>query len=219
MTIERTDPLWPSFWHDVPVEDRAPMRDILADLLSHGVLLGDTGSGRELLLVAREHRERLADYLAPLGLELVLDEEVPLLQARPRAESCQLLGSFNKYETLMLLTLWRVWDEAQTGGLSSAVTLTLDELYEKLRVYFEDIERPERTQLEDALGKLKRHRLIRTRRPDDSEAPGETIIEVLPSLPRVIPFDSIEQWSERAQLVSPSVATGDETSTGGASAA
>jgi hypothetical protein len=180
------------------------MRDILAELLSHGVLLGDTGSGRELLLVAREHRLRLADYFAPLGLELVIDEEVPLLQARPRAESCQLLSSFNKYETLILLALWRVWDEAQTAGLSAAVTLTLDDLYEKLHVYFEDIERPERTQLEDALNKLKRHRLVRTRRPDGSESPGELCIEVLPSLARVIPFDSIEQWSERAELASPS---------------
>ena len=203
MTSERTDPLWPSFWHDVPVHDRAPMRDILADLLKCEVLLGDTGSGRELLLVAREHQHRLADYLAPLGLELVLDEEVPLVQARPRTESCQLLGSFNKYETLILLSLWRVWDEAQTSGLSSAVTLTLDDLYEKLHVYFEEIERPERTQLEDALIKLKRHRLIRTRKPDGSENPGDTLIEVLSTLARVIPFDSIEQWAERAQLAAP----------------
>lgn len=215
MTVERTDPLWPSFWHEVPMEDRAPIRDILAELLSHGVLLGDTGSGRELLQVAREHRYRLEDYLAPLGLELVLDDEVPLAQARPRTESCQLLGSFTKDETLILLTLWRVWDEAQTGGLSSAVTLTLDDLYEKLRVYFEDIDRPERTQLEDALGKLKRHRLIRTRRPDLSEAPGDLNIEVLPSLARVIPFDSMEQWIERAQLAAPGGQT-EETSTGGA---
>ncbi len=203
MNTEHVDPLWPSFWHDVPVQDRAPMRDILAELLSHGVLLGDTGSGRELLLVAQEYRLRLADYLAPLGLELVVDEEVPLLQARPRAESCQLLGSFNKWETLILLALWRVWDEAQTAGLSAAVTLTLDELYEKLHVYFEDIERPERTQLEDALNKLKRHRLVRTRRPDGSESPGETCIEVLPSLARVIPFDTIENWRERADLAAP----------------
>ncbi len=202
--MERTDPLWPSFWHDVPLQDRAPMRDILAELLGHGVLLGDSGSGRELMQVAAEHRFKLEDYLAPLGLELVMDEELPLLQARPRTESCQLLGSFNKHETLVLLSLWRVWDEGQTSGLNAAVTLTLDDLYEKLRLHFENIERPERTQLEEVLGKLKRHRLIRTRKPELMEGIGATLIEVLPSLARTIPFDSIEQWSERADLAAPS---------------
>lgn len=201
---ERTDPLWPSFWAEVPAEDRAPVRDILAELLGRGVLLGDTGSGRELFLLARDHhRFRIEDYLAPLGLELIVDEETMLLQARPRVESCQLLGTFTKDETLILLALWRVWDEAQTAGLSSAVLLSLDELWSRLRVYFDAIEPPERTQIEDALKKLKRHRLVRTQRPDGAEGPGALLIEVLPSLTRVIPFDSIEQWSESARLTVP----------------
>lgn len=206
MEQERTDPLWPSFWHDVPEGDRAPVRDILAELLGHGVLLGDSGSGRELFQVGVEHRFKLEDYLAPLGLELLVDDETPLLQARPRTESCQLLGSFNKNETLVLLSLWRVWDEGQTSGLNASVTLTLDDLYEKLRLHFESIERPERTQLEDVLSKLKRFRLIRTRRPDADEGVGATLIEVLPSLAKVIPFDSIEQWQERVEMAAPSAA-------------
>jgi hypothetical protein len=204
MMSERPDPLWPSFWPDVSVEDRAPMRDILAELLGRGVLLGDTGSGRELFLLARDHhRFRLEDYLAPLGLELIVDDEALLLQARPRTEACQLLGSFNKDETLILLTLWRVWDEAQTVSGNAAVLLKIDELWEKLRVCFDRIEPPEKTQIEAALVKLRRHRLIRTQRPDGAEHVGETLIEVLPSLARAIPFDSIEQWSNRVDLAQP----------------
>jgi len=204
MTPERPDPLWPSFWPDVPAEDRAPMRDILAELLGRGVLLGDTGTGRELFLLARDHhRFRLEDYLAPLGLELVVDDEALLLQARPRTEACQLLANFSKDETLVLLALWRVWDEAQTSGGSQAVLLTLDDLWDKLRVYFDRIEPPEKSQIESALTRLKRHRLVRTQRPDDPAAAGGLIIEVLPSLARAIPFDSIENWRDRAVLVSP----------------
>ena len=204
MTAERTDPLWPSFWADVPSDERAPLRDILAELLGRGVLLGDTGSGRELFLLARDHhRFRLEDYLAPLGLEFLVDDEAMLLQARPRAESCQLLGSFSKDETLILLTLWRVWDEAQTSGAHAAVLLRLDDLWDKLRVYFDRIEPPEKSQIEAALTRLKRHRLVRTQKPDQMERSGETLIEILPTLARTIPFESIEQWQERANLASP----------------
>ena len=204
MTAERPDPLWPSFWADVSLEDRAPMRDILAELLGRGVLLGDTGSGRELFLLARDHhRFRLEDFLAPLGLELVIDDDSLLLQARPRSESCQLLGNFSKDETLILLSLWRVWDEAQTAGGAASTLLTLDDLWDKLRVFFDRIEPPEKSQIESALTRLKRHRLIRTQRPDDISNPGGLLIEILPSLPRAIPFESLEQWMERADLVAP----------------
>lgn len=204
MNAERVDPLWPSFWADVAVEERAPIRDILAELLGRGVLVGDTGSGRELFLLARDHhRFRLEDYLAPLGLELIIDEDALLLQARPRLEACQLLGNFTKDETLILLTLWRVWDEAQTVGISTAVLLRLDDLWEKLRVYFDRIEPPEKSQIEAALTRLKRHRLVRTQKPDHMEHSGDLLIEILPSLARAIPFDSIEQWRERVEMATP----------------
>lgn len=206
MTPERPDPLWPSFWADVPLEERAPLRDILAELLGRGVLLGDTGSGRELFLLARDHhRFRLEDYLAPLGLEFVVDDDALLLQARPRTEACQLLGTFTKDETLILLSLWRVWDEAQTSGSNAAVLLSLDDLWEKLRVFFDRIEPPEKSQIDNALTRLKRHRLVRTQKPEQMTQPGEMLIEVLPSLARAIPFDSIAQWQERADLASPPV--------------
>lgn len=204
MTAERTDPLWPSFWDDVPTEDRAPLRDILAELLGRGVLLGTTGSGRELFLLARDHhRFRLEDYLAPLGLEFLVDDDALILQARPRSQACQLMGNFTKDETLILLTLWRVWDEAQTSGANAAVLLRLDELWEKLRVFFDRIEPPEKSQIESALTRLKRHRLVRTQKPDDMEQVGDLLIEILPSLARAIPFDSIAQWQERAEMASP----------------
>ena len=65
MSADFSDPLWPRFWSDVPESDRAPMREVLAELLGRGVLLGDEGGGRDLFLLARDHyRTHLEDYLA-----------------------------------------------------------------------------------------------------------------------------------------------------------
>ena len=56
MSASTSDPLWPrSFWSDVPDADRAALREVLAELLGRGVLLGDEGSGRELYMLARDH--------------------------------------------------------------------------------------------------------------------------------------------------------------------
>ncbi|WP_411826489.1 DUF4194 domain-containing protein [Luteolibacter sp. AS25] len=201
---------WPSFWPDVPDEDRAGIRDILAELLGRGTLLGDGGSGRDLFLLARDHyREHIADYLAPLGLELVVDDDFSLLQARPQPETCHLLAQFTKDETLLLLVMWRAWDDHRTNEISSAVVLTVDDLWTRFRNTFEKIDPPEKTHLDSLLARLKRHRLIRTRRPDGAENLGETLIEILPSLPRVIPFDDLEACLERASLYEPTESSED----------
>ena len=202
-------PLWPSFWSEVPEEDRAPIRDVLAELLGRGVILGSEGSGRELFLLVRDHyQSHLADYLAPLGLELIVDDEALLLQARPRTESCQLLGTFTRDETLLLLALWRIWDDGQSSRTTAAVILSVDDLWNQLRVFFDRIEPPEKTQIENILAKLRRHRLVRTHKPDGMTQPGELQIEILPSLARVIPFEDLEAWIQRVDLCQPAVGEG-----------
>jgi len=204
--------LWPSFWGDVPEEDRAPIRDVLAELLGRGVLLGSEGSGRELFLLIRDHYQpHVSDYLAPLGLELIVDDDAPLLQARPRSEACQLLASFTRDETLVLLALWRIWDDEQANRTASAVILSVDELWQKLRVFFDRIDPPEKSQIESILTRLRRHRLVRTQRPEGMSQPGELQIEILPSLTRVIPFDDLEAWLQRADLCQPEAAAPIET--------
>jgi hypothetical protein len=200
MTDTPRDPNWPRFWNDVPEDDRAPLRQILAELLGRGTLLGADGSGRELFLLARDHyQEHLADYVAPLGLELIVDDDHALLQARPRPEACLLLGRFSKAETLLLLTLWRVWDDVRTSQATGTVVLTADQLWGQFRSVFDKIEPPEKTQLEGLLDTMKRHRLIRTQRPEGSTQFGEMVIEILPSLARAVPFDSIEHWLAQAR--------------------
>jgi hypothetical protein len=195
---------WPRFWPDVPEDDRPALREILAELLGRGTLLGSSGSGRDHFLLARDHyREHLVDYLAPLGLELVVDDDFSLLQARPRPEACHLLAQFTKDETLLLLVLWRAWDDHRTNEASSAVILTVDDLWTRFRNTFDKIDPPEKTHLDSLLARMKRHRLIRTHKPEGAVQLGETLIEILPSLPRVIPFDSLESFLARAALYQP----------------
>lgn len=197
-------PLWPSFWPLVPEEDRAPIRDVLAELLGRGVILGNEGSGRELFLLIRDHYQtHVADYLAPLGLELIVDDEAMLLQARPRTESCQLMGNFSRDETLVILTMWRIWDDEQASHSTSAVIITVDDLWNRLKLFFDRIEPPEKTQIDAILTKLRRHRLVRTHKPESMTLPGEMQIEILPSLARVIPFDDLVAWVQRADLCQP----------------
>ena len=78
--------------------------------------------------------------------------------------------------------------------------ITVDELWTRFRSTFDKIEAPEKTHLDQLLARLKRHRLIRTNRPEGATQLGEILIEILPSLPRAIPFDNIEEWLARAGL-------------------
>ncbi len=207
--VRESSPLWPSFWADVPVEDRAPMRDVLAELLGRGVVLGTEGSGRELFLLIRDHYQaHISDYLAPLGLELVVDDDTSMLQARPRTESCQLLATFTRDETLVILALWRIWDDEQSTCTAATVIISVDDLWNRLRLIFDRIDPPEKSQLDSILTRLRRHRLVRTHKPEGMSQAGEMQIEILASLSRVIPFDDLESWVERADLCQPA-APGD----------
>ena len=195
---------WPSFWADVPERDRAPLRDVLADLLRFGVILGDEGGGRDAYLLVRDqYPHHVRDYLAPLGLELIIDHEPPLVQARPVPEECQLLAHFTKDETLLVLALWRLYDECRSGQTTQAVIVTANDLWMKWQVFFEHIEPPGITALEELLARLRRKRLVRFLRSEDSTRPGDAQIEILPSLARTIPFDSLEAWLDRARLYEP----------------
>ena len=39
---------WPSFWNHVREDDRSVLREVLTELLSAGILLGDEGRARGL---------------------------------------------------------------------------------------------------------------------------------------------------------------------------
>jgi hypothetical protein len=191
---------WPSFWNHVREDDRPALREVLAELLSTGILLGDEGRARELYLTARDYQRELAEYLAPLNLDLVADPDKPILQARPVPGECGLTARFTKDETLLVLTLWRVYYDARLEHPVETVVITANEVFAKLKLYFEHIEPPTDSHLERLLARLRSRRLIRFRADQDSPRFGESLVEILPTLQRVIPFESPEAWQQQAGL-------------------
>lgn len=190
---------WPEFWNHIPEVDRQPLRECVADLLKSGAILGDEGSGRRLFLLARDDYYReLSAWFAVLNIELVIDLERPILQARPIPGECELVATFSKDETLLVLSLWRIWDEVVSDRPTAAVVMTTNELWLKLKLYFDRIDPPTESHMDRMLTKLRRKRLIRYQRHEDNNRFGESLVEVLPTLPRVIPFGNLDAWEQQA---------------------
>ena len=196
---------WPTFatWSRIREDDRAALSQILTDLLAHGALLGESGRDRELFLLAREYERELAEYLAPLHLELVADPDRPLFQLRPVAGDCGLVERFNKAETLVILTLWRIYHDIRMESPVATVVVSANEIWQRLRLYFESVELPKEGQMREILGKLRHRRLVRLQWDDDPARFGESQVEILPTLPRVIPFTDAAQWEQQVALYQP----------------
>lgn len=191
---------WPSFWQHVREDDRSALRDVLAELLSTGVLYGDEGRARQLYLTAREYQRELAEYLAPLNLDLVADADKPILQARPVPGECGLTARFTKDETLLVLTLWRIYYDTRLERPVETVVITANDVFARLKLYFEHIEPPTESHLERLLTRLRSRRLIRFRQHEDAQRFGESLVEILPTLQRVIPFETADTWQQQADL-------------------
>jgi hypothetical protein len=188
---------WPSFWNHIREEDRSALREVLAELLATGVVLGDEGRPRELYLTAREYQRELAEYLAPLNIDLVADPDKPILQARPLPGECAVTARFTKDETLTVLTLWRIYYDARLERPVETVVVTANDVFAKLKLYFEHMEPPTDSHLERLLARLRSRRLIRFRMHEDQNRFGESLVEILPTLQRVIPFESAGAWQRQ----------------------
>lgn len=193
---------WPTFttWHRIAEPDRAALSEVLAELLAHGALLGGSGRDHELYLLAREYQREIAEYLAPLHLELLPDPDRPTFQLRPVPGDCALMARFNKAETLLVLTLWRMYHDARMDNVVSGIVVTPNEVWERLRLYFAHLSPPTEGQLREMLGKLRQRRLVRLQWHEDEGRFGESQVEILPTLPRVIPFEDAAAWQVQVSL-------------------
>jgi len=190
---------WPYFWPNIPDTDRQPLRDVLSELLRHGVILGDEGSGRDLFRLVRDHYTKEVEaYFAPLGLRLIVLPDPPLLQVQPVPGECDLLTQFTQQETLIALVLWRLYDDALVTTRTKGVVLTANDLFTQCKVIFDRIDAPSPSALRESLGRLRRKRLIRLTEGSDPTKPADAVIEILPTLHRTIDFASLEEWQTRA---------------------
>lgn len=190
---------WPQFWQHIREADRSAISDVLTELLAHGALIGDSGRDHELYLIARQYQRELAEYLAPLHLELMPDPDRPIFQLRPVPGDCGLTSKFNKAETLLVLTLWRMYHDERMERPVETVVVTINEIWHRLKLYFEQLELPNASQLREMLGKLRRRRLVRAQWHDEAAQFGESQVEILPTLTRVIPFENVAAWEQQVE--------------------
>jgi hypothetical protein len=62
------------------------------------------------------------------------------------------------------------------------------------------VDLPTASQLRDMLGKLRNRRLVRVQWDEDPNRFGESQVEILPTLARVIPFENASAWEQQAEL-------------------
>jgi hypothetical protein len=204
-------PPWPTFWDNIPEADRDSLSDVLCELLSSGAILGGSGRNQERYQTTWTYRAQIAEYFAPLNLELFEEQDSPVFILRPASGECTLLAHFTKDETLLLLALWRMNYDIRMNQVARVVVVSVKELLGKLKIYFKSIEPPAATALEGMLARLRSRRLVSLKNSESGRFDDETQVEILPTLPRVIPFDDLAAWDARCELAAPAPNEGDAT--------
>ena len=177
--------------------DRERLGEALRRLVAHGSILGTEPGQTDLYHWCRLNREWVEELAGLLDLKVFWDHEIRLLQAVPQT------GTFTQRlkldATLVLLTLWYEFDTAvRDRGEAPPIRLTVTQLNDSLDAKFEPLRRhlPSRTRLREILSFAQRKNLVRY---SPAEEAAEAIIEILPTLKRVIPFQDIAEWTRHAE--------------------
>lgn len=177
--------------------DRERLGEGLRRLLANGSILGTEPGQTELYHWCHLNREWVDELATLLDLKLFWDHEIRLVQAVPQTAAFTLRLKLDA--TLVLLTLWYEFDTAvRDRGEAPPIRLTAGQLNDSLKTKFEPLRRhlPSPTRLKEILSLAQRKNLLRFY---PAEEMTEGVIEVLPTLKRVIPFQNIEEWNRNAE--------------------
>jgi len=178
-------------------QDRERLGEAMRRLMAHGSILGLEPSQTDLYHWCYQNRPWLDEFANLLDLKLHWEHQDRTLQAVP--ESSAFLLRLKLDATLVLLTLWYEFDTAiRDRGETPPVRLTAQQLNDSLAAKFEPLKKfqPSPTRLREILALAQRKNLLRFT-PD--AALERSVIEVFPTLKRVIPFQSIEEWNKNAE--------------------
>lgn len=181
----------------LPESDRQRVGEALRRLLANGAILGTESGQAELYAWSHLNRDWMDEFAALLELKLLWDHELRLVQAVPQSGAFLLRVKLDA--TLVLLTLWYEFDTAiRDRGEAPPVRLTVAQLNDSLRTKFEPLRRnlPSPTRLSEILRFAQRKTLLRFTPATD---PAEALIDILPTLKRVIPFQDIADWTHHAE--------------------
>ena len=178
-------------------QDRERLGEAVRRLMAHGSILGLEPSQTDLYHWCYQNRPWLDEFANLLDLKLHWEHQDRTVQAVP--ESSAFLLRLKLDATLVLLTLWYEFDTAiRDRGETPPVRLTAQQLNDSLAAKFEPLKKfqPSPTRLREILALAQRKNLLRFT-PD--AALERSVIEVFPTLKRVIPFQSIEEWNKNAE--------------------
>ena len=178
-------------------QDRERLGEAIRRLMAHGSILGLEPSQTDLYHWCYQNRPWLDEFANLLDLKLHWEHQDRTVQAVP--ESSAFLLRLKLDATLVLLTLWYEFDTAiRDRGETPPVRLTAQQLNDSLAAKFEPLKKfqPSPTRLREILALAQRKNLLRFT-PD--AALERSVIEVFPTLKRVIPFQSIEEWNRNAE--------------------
>ena len=178
-------------------QDRERRGEAMRRLMAHGSILGLEPSQTGLYHWCYQNRPWMDEFASLLDLKLHWEHQDRIVQAVP--ESPAFLLRLKLDATLVLLTLWYEFDTAiRDRGETPPVRLTAQQLNDSLAAKFEPLKKfqPGPTRLREILALAQRKNLLRYT-PD--AALERSVIEVFPTLKRVIPFQSIEEWNKNAE--------------------
>ena len=178
-------------------QDRERLGEAMRRLMAHGSILGLEPSQTDLYHWCYQNRPWMDEFANLLDLKLHWEHQDRTVQAVP--ESSAFLLRLKLDATLVLLTLWYEFDTAiRDRGETPPVRLTAQQLNDSLAAKFEPLKKfqPSPTRLREILALAQRKNLLRFT-PD--AALEHSVIEVFPTLKRVIPFQSIEEWNKHAE--------------------
>lgn len=177
--------------------DRARLGEALQALLAHGSILGlDSGDG-DLYAWCRQNFDWVREAAALAGLNVRMEHESRLIQGVP--EHSALTLNLRQDATIVLLALWYEYDTQVRDQGAAQVMLTVEQLNQLLKEkLLPDLKsQPSSGRMQEILRQAQRFNLIRFETATPFE---QSRIEVLKTLPRVIQFNEIAEWTRVTEL-------------------
>lgn len=177
--------------------DRARLAEVLQELLGHGSILGLNPGQADLYEWCRLNPDWVREAAALVGLAVYSEHESRLVQAIPQKPS--LILNLKQDATLVLLSLWYEFDTQVRDHGATEVRLSVEQLNQLLKEkLLPDLKsQPSAGRMREILSQARRFNLVEVEFDEPFE---KSVIEVLPTLKKVIQFNGIEEWNKTAEL-------------------
>ena len=197
MSLDPTAPTPAPLLERLSVHDRDLLGEAMRELLAHGSIHGLDSAQAQLYGWCRQNLDWLREIAALAGFDIHAEHENRLVQALPREAKFRI--DLRQDATLVLLALWYEYDTQLHDQGRNEARLSVEQLnrllQEKLLPDLKGVSSKQR--LGEILRLARRYRLVRF---EEREPFEQSLIEVLPTLSRVLDFNTLDEWTRTAEL-------------------